>query len=98
MTTESLSGSWDVTPKIQATAALRHEKRDFSPFQASTVTLPASLLSDSTRTMSAGAIYRPLRNVSLQASVFRDRRSGSAAVGTNTFKANGASVNVTVQF
>jgi exopolysaccharide biosynthesis operon protein EpsL len=96
--TQSLSGSWDITPKIQATATLRHEKRDFSPFQASTVTLPASLLNDSTRTMSAGAIYRPLRNVSLQASVFRDRRSGSAAVGTNTFKANGASVNVTVQF
>lgn len=94
----SVNGTWDITAKIQATANLKHEKRDFSPYSNSGVVLSAEQLNDSSNQLGFGMVYKPLRTVSLQASVFRDRRSGSAAAGTNTYTANGASLSATLQF
>lgn len=94
----SLSGTWDVTAKIQGLANLKHEKREFSAFSNAGVALSSSQLSDTSNLASVGVVYKPLRNLSLQANVFRDRRTGSVAAGTNTYTANGASINATFQF
>lgn len=94
----TVGATWDATAKIQASANLKHEKRDFSPYSNSGVVLSGDQMSDSSNQVSLGVVYKPLRTVSLQASVFRDRRSGSAAAGTNTFTANGASLSATLQF
>lgn len=94
----ALGASWAATAKIDATANYKHEKRDFAPYSLSGVQLPPSQLSDTSNRLSAGVTYRPWRNLSLQASVFRDRRSGSLAAGTNSYTANGAAINATLQF
>jgi exopolysaccharide biosynthesis operon protein EpsL len=90
--------TWDFSAKIQAVANLKHEKREFTPFSGAGVLLSSASLSDSSNLASVGLVYKPLRSISLQASAFRDRRSGSAAAGTNSYKANGASFNASVQF
>jgi exopolysaccharide biosynthesis operon protein EpsL len=93
-----LNANWELTAKIQATANLKHEEREFSPFTDAGLALPRSQLTDRNNLLTAGLTYSPLRNISLQLSVFQDRRSGSVAAGTNTYKAKGASFNATVQF
>jgi hypothetical protein len=94
----SAGATWDFSAKIQAVANLKHEKREFTPSSGAGMLLPSALLSDSSNLASVGLVYKPLRSLTLQASAFRDRRSGSAAAGTNSYKANGASFNASVQF
>lgn len=94
----AVDATWAATAKIDATAAYKHEKRDFAPYSLSGVQLPASQLSDTSKLASAGVTYRPWRNLSLQATVFRDRRSGSVAAGTTSYTAKGAAINATLQF
>ncbi|USX25525.1 hypothetical protein NHH73_23530 [Oxalobacteraceae bacterium OTU3CINTB1] len=94
----ALGATWAATAKIDATANYKHEKRDFAPYSLSGVLLSPSQLSDTSNLVSAGVTYRPWRNLSLQANVFRDRRSGSVAAGTSSYTANGASINATLQF
>jgi exopolysaccharide biosynthesis operon protein EpsL len=97
-TGSSAGTTWDFSEKIQAVVNLKHEKREFTPFGGAGVLLSPALFSDSNNLASVGLVYKPLRNLALQASAFRDRRSGSAAVGTNSYKANGASLSASGQF
>lgn len=97
-TGSSVQATWDFSAKIQATANVRHETRKFNPAGSTGEPLAAALLSDSSTLASVGLIYKPLRSVTLSASVFRDRRAGSVAAGTNSYNANGASIKASKQF
>lgn len=88
--------TWDFSEKVQTVANVKHEKREFTPFNGSGAS--SALLSDSNKIASIGLVYKPLRRLIFKASVFRDRRSGSAAVGTNSYKANGGALSVGGQF
>lgn len=94
----SVGTTWDFSEKIQALLNLKHETRDFKPASNANVSLSSALLSDSNKLASLGLVYKPLRNLTLQVNAFREQRSGSAAAGTNSFKANGASLNARMQF
>lgn len=101
MTGQSVSGIWDVTSKIALDASLKHEKRDFSPFSSVPgllPQLPASAYTDTIGTASAGVTYRPLPRVSLNLNVFREKRDGSVAAGSNSYRANGVSFSASGQF
>jgi exopolysaccharide biosynthesis operon protein EpsL len=95
---QSLDASWDISSKVRASASARHEKRNFLPFTTTGAAVPEQFLSDSNNRLSAGLSYRVLRNITLQASVFRERRSGSVVAGTTSFVANGGSLNAMFQF
>ena len=91
--------TWDLSAKIQAEVDVRHEQREFKPFGGVVQPVVASdLASDSRDTRSVGLVYKPLRNITIKARAFQEQRSGSLAAGTNSYKANGASINATLQF
>jgi exopolysaccharide biosynthesis operon protein EpsL len=101
MTGESVSGIWDVTSKIALDAMVKHEKRDFSPFSSVVGVLPdlpSSAYTDTIGTASAGVTYRPLPRISLNLNVFREKRDGSVAAGSNSYRANGVSFSASGQF
>lgn len=101
MTGESISGIWDVTSKIAVDASAKHEKRDFSPFSSIAGVLPdlpSSAYTDSIDTVSTGVTYRPLPRISLNLNVFREKRDGSFAAGSNSYRANGVSFSASGQF
>jgi hypothetical protein len=78
---------------------VRHEQREFKPFGgAAQPVVAADLASDSRDTRSVGLVYKPLRNITIKARAFQEQRSGSLAAGTNSYKANGGSINATLQF
>jgi exopolysaccharide biosynthesis operon protein EpsL len=91
----SANATWDISAKLQATAGVKREKRNFER-------LPYVYFngdpSDTTRTTSVGLAYQPLRKVQLSVNGFRDRRSGTPLAGTGSFKAKGVSFMATVQF
>jgi exopolysaccharide biosynthesis operon protein EpsL len=91
----SVDSTYDVTGKIGATAGARAERRKFSALPG---TITAGGLDDSSRKYTVGVTYAPLPRVSLGLSAFRESRDGSVAAGTNTYKANGVSFNVSAQF
>jgi hypothetical protein len=94
----SAETTYDFSEKIQAVADLKRETREFNPSSAAGALLSSSFFSDNSNTASVGAVYKPLRHLTLKVRVFRDRRSGSVAAGTNTYRANGASLSVSNQF
>ena len=97
-TGSSVQATWDFSEKIQAVANIRHEKRKFNPAGNTGETLAAALLTDSSNVASVGLTYEPLRGIKLKANVFRERRAGSVAAGTNSYNANGASIKVSKEF
>lgn len=97
-TGSSVQATWDFSEKIQAIANIRHEKRTFNPVGNTRETLAAALLTDSSNVASVGLTYKPLRGITLSANVFRDRRAGSVAAGTNSYNANGASIKASKEF
>lgn len=91
----SLNATWDVSAKVQATASVRRERRDFE--KVSGVTLSGDP-TDTTRGTTVGVQYLPLRNLQVGATAFSDRRSGSPFLGTGSYRAKGVSLNASVQF
>ena len=91
--------TWEVSATILAEVDVRHEEREFKPFGgAAEPVAAADLASDSRDTRSVGLVYKPLRNITIKARAFQEQRSGSLAAGTNSYKANGGSINATLQF
>ena len=91
--------TWEFSAKIQGEVDVRHEEREFKPFGgAAQPVAAADLASDSRDTRSVALVYKPLRNITIKARAFQEQRSGSLAAGTNSYKANGASINATLQF
>jgi exopolysaccharide biosynthesis operon protein EpsL len=91
----SAAATWDISAKLQGTASVRRERRNFE--RVSGVSFAADP-SDTTRGATLGLQYQPLRNVQLGVSAFSDRRNGSPFLGTGSYRAKGASVNASVQF
>jgi exopolysaccharide biosynthesis operon protein EpsL len=96
LTGGSVDLTYDATSKIGATASAKTERRRFTPIPG--MDLGGGSLNDSTRYYTLGVVYAPLQRVTLGLNAFRTSRSGSAAVGTNSYKANGVSFNVNAQF
>ncbi|MES2260802.1 MAG: XrtB/PEP-CTERM-associated polysaccharide biosynthesis outer membrane protein EpsL [Pseudomonadota bacterium] len=84
--------AWDVSAKVNASANLRRETRDFSTLAGR---VAPSGLYDSTRTASLGVNYMPTLSVLLSANLFRETRSGNFS--TN-YRSNGMSVSASAQF
>jgi hypothetical protein len=97
-TGSSAEATWDFSEKIQVVTNLKHETRNFTPSSGVAVSLPSGLLRDSSNAASVGLAYKPLRSLTLKISAFREQRSGSAAAGTTSYRATGASLNVSQQF
>jgi exopolysaccharide biosynthesis operon protein EpsL len=91
----SLAATWDVSAKVQATASIRRQTRDFEPLSE---TSAATGLSDRTNGTSVGLMYAPMRAVQLNLTAFTDRRTGAQAIGSSDYKAKGVAANVTLQF
>lgn len=94
----SVETTWDFSGKIQSVVNLKRESRKFNRFSGAGALLPSAFLGDSTNIASVSVVYKPLRSLTLKVSAFRERRAGSVAAGTNSYKANGASLNASVQF
>lgn len=94
----SADATWDVSEKVQAVASARREIRNLSGVSGASGGLSSDVPGDSTQYATVGVVYKPLRKLTLKVSAFRDQRSGSPIAGTNSYKANGASINVVQQF
>lgn len=91
----SVAATWDISAKVQASASLRQQTRDFQ--QTNTVIFTGDP-SDRTRSASLGLVYAPMTSIQLGLSAFRDMRDGSALARTGDYEANGVSFNASVQF
>ncbi|MYM26315.1 hypothetical protein GTP46_27160 [Duganella sp. FT135W] len=91
----SLTAGWDLSAKLRATADAKYLQRRFEGLLASRV---AEGLRDTTNTYTAGLTYTPLPLISLNASLFREGRTGIALLGSGSYHANGASVTVNLQY
>lgn len=92
----SLSATWDISAKLQGTASARTERRTFDVIQAFSGLVGAP--SDNSRNVKLGLTYSPLTALQLSASVFHESRSGDVLIGNGSYRANGASLNATLQF
>ena len=90
--------TWEFSAKINGEVDWKTETREFTPYTGTAQVMASPLASDSRDTASVGLVYKPLRNITVKASVFRDQRNGSLAAGTNSYKANGASLSAVLQF
>lgn len=91
----SLTGAWQLSAKLAADAQLRRETRDFT--QNSNATLRGDA-SDSGKYAAVGLTYVPKDTIQLKLGAFRETRTGSALVGTNSYKSKGASFSAYAQF
>lgn len=91
----SVDVAYALSAKVSMTASAGTERRGFR-------TIPGIVtdkdLTDSSRLISAGVIYAPLPAVQLGINAFHDARSGNLLVGSNSYKANGVSFNISAQF
>ncbi|GAB2872944.1 hypothetical protein GCM10027277_47770 [Pseudoduganella ginsengisoli] len=88
----SFNTTWDITSKVQASAMVRREKRDFSTLEGR---LAAPNLFDKTRIATLGLTWAPTLTSQLSVNAFHEVRSGNAS--TN-YRANGAAVSASIQF
>lgn len=91
----SVGATWDISAKLQATANVRRETREFE--QLSGIVYNGDP-SDRNRSATVGLVYAPKNSIQLSVSAFRERREGSPLVGTRGYQANGASFNASAQF
>lgn len=91
----SVGATWDISAKVQANANVRHEKRQFEQLPTSTFTGETS---DKLNSMQLGLTYAPTLGSQLGVTAFREQRNGSPLAGTNDYRANGISINASVQF
>lgn len=91
----SIGAMWNISAKLQATANVRRDKRDFEE-------MPGVVLAGEARDRVEGATlgltWAPTRTIQLSANAFRDKRSGSPVLGTANYTANGVSLNASASF
>lgn len=88
--------SYQISSKILANAGTRFERRRFQTLPS--INTGGADLSDSLRGSTLGVAYLPFSQVRLDLNAFHDSRSGNRVLGTNSYKANGFSFNVSAQF
>ncbi|WUR14813.1 outer membrane beta-barrel protein [[Empedobacter] haloabium] len=91
----SVAATWTVTSKMQATASVRRENREFEQLPSVNFRGEAS---DRSTSAQLGLTYAPTIGTQLGLTAFREKRNGSPLAGTNDYKANGLSINASVQF
>lgn len=91
----SVNATWDISAKVQGSASLRKEKRDFEQF--SNVVLVGDP-SDSNKSATLGLLYAPKSGIQLNLSAFREQRDGSPFGGRSGYTSNGATFNISAQF
>lgn len=91
----SVSATWDVTSKVQGTASVRRETRQFE--QLPTIGFTGNP-NDRATSAQLGLSYAPTLHSQIGVSAFRERRDGSRLAGTNDYRSNGMSINASVQF
>lgn len=93
----SLDSIWQPTAKLQLSLQLKGERRAFEG-QSVLVPVQALDMDDSTRRATVSMTHNPLLRVQLGASIFHETRSGSAALGLGSYRANGAMLNANIRF
>lgn len=91
----NLAAGWDLSAKLQLQAQSSYLKRSFNGLLAAS--LPFDF-SDRTRNNSLSLTYAALAKLQVSASVFNERRSGFALLGSGSYHTNGASLNVNLQY
>ena len=91
----SLDSTWQPTAKLQLSLQLKGERRSF---EGQSVSVQAADMDDSTRRATLAVTHAPLQRVRLGASIFHEARSGSAALGLGSYRANGAMLNADIRF
>ncbi|QBE62533.1 XrtB/PEP-CTERM-associated polysaccharide biosynthesis outer membrane protein EpsL [Pseudoduganella lutea] len=91
----SLGAIWTISAKLQATANVRHDTREFEQ-------VPGVVFNgdggDRINGATAGVTWTPRQSMQVSATVFRDKRAGSPLIGSSDYKANGVSINASAQF
>jgi exopolysaccharide biosynthesis operon protein EpsL len=91
----SVGATWNATAKIQGTASLRHEKREFETLGTTGAGGDAT---DTSRSAQLGLVYSPTLSTQINLSIFRETRNGAELIGTNDYRAKGVSLNASMQF
>jgi hypothetical protein len=91
----SAAATWVFDPQLQFDAQSRYEKRDFKGLLAQAFALD---LHDQTTQNSLGVTYVPGRKIQLGLSVYRETRHGIPLLGSGSYRSNGASINVNLQY
>lgn len=91
----SVGATWDVTAKVQASASVRHEKRDFEQLPSAGFVGDAS---DKTNSAQLGVTYAATPGLQFSLAATREKRNGSPLAGTGDYSSNGMSFNASVQF
>lgn len=91
----SAAATWDWTSKVQATARVLRERRDFNA--ATGAQLPPGA-SDSSGSVQGGLTYMPTQHSQISLNATRVHRTGSPLVGTNSYAANTISLSGSIQF
>jgi len=90
----SFTPRWQLSEKTQLQMQIKYEQRDFTKSLASTST-PQVLLKDVLRSASLVVAYKPLRNTTIQASIFHATKSSEQLF--NGYSRNGVSISVQQQ-
>jgi outer membrane receptor protein involved in Fe transport len=91
----ALGAQWDATAKIRVNADLSAERRSYS---ARETFVTSGDLRDSLRTGSLRATWSPRPTLQVTAGVAHQARTGSAVLGTGSFKSNSVSLSASAQF
>lgn len=91
----SVGATWNATAKMNVTGQLRREKRDFN--ESPNVVLRNNA-SDDSRYATLGLTYVAAPYLQVGVNAFHETRAGSPVAGTTSYRANGASINITAQF
>lgn len=91
----SVAATWNISAKLQGTATVRHERREFEQLRDVGFRGDSG---DRATSVQAGLVYAPTMSTQLGLTAFREKRNGSPLAGTNDYRANGLSINASVQF
>jgi exopolysaccharide biosynthesis operon protein EpsL len=93
----SLDSTWQPSAKLQLNMQLKGERRVFEG-QSVFIPVPGLDMDDSTRRATLALLHQALPSMRLGASIFRETRSGSAALGLGSYRASGAMLNANIAF
>jgi exopolysaccharide biosynthesis operon protein EpsL len=91
----SVGAQWDATAKISVNADAIYERRNYS---ARRDFAGSDDLRDSVRTAALRATWKPRPMIQVQGGVAHQERSGSAVLGTGSFKSNSVTLTANAQF
>jgi outer membrane receptor protein involved in Fe transport len=91
----SVGAQWDATAKIKVNADAIYERRNYN---ARETFARLGDIRDSIRTSSLSATWLPRPTVQVSAGLAHQARSGSAVLGTGSFKSNSVTLSANAQF